>query len=406
MITYLLKSGILLFVFYAVYKLLLENERMFRFNRAYLIGSLIFSFIIPLQLFSIKTTFETGINNIQLEGIVIQKGRAPLNENYIMYTIFYYLIRVYVIVSIVLAFRFVLNLISFFIKLKRKEICFVNGVKLVLTNEAVLPHSFWNAVFVNKTDFEMGKIPSELIAHERAHLEQRHTFDVLFVEGLQIVFWVNPFLSLLKKAIKLNHEFLADEAVNKQFNSVSDYQNLLLDFASNKNTISLASNINYLITKKRLLMMTKKENSTKIALKMGFATAICGLVLFIFSTKTTAQTNSLKDQNDFKVSYDTTSVNEPQFPGGITEFYKFIGKNFKMPEEFSKQKKDGKLFIEFMVEKDGSLSEFKVLKDLGYGVADEAIRVLKLSPKWIPATENGQAVRVLYSLPITLQSEK
>lgn len=113
MITYLLKSGILLFVFYAVYKLLLENERMFRFNRAYLIGSLIFSFIIPLQLFSIKTTFETGINNIQLEGIVIQKGRAPLNENYIMYTIFYYLIRVYVIVSIVLAFRFVLNLISF-----------------------------------------------------------------------------------------------------------------------------------------------------------------------------------------------------------------------------------------------------------------------------------------------------
>ncbi len=406
MITYLLKSGILLFVFYAVYKLLLENERMFRFNRAYLIGSLIFSFIIPLQLFSIKTTFETGINNIQLEGIVIQKGRAPLNENYIMYTIFYYLIRVYVIVSIVLALRFVLNLISFFIKLKRKEICFINGVKLVLTNEAVLPHSFWNAIFVNKTDFEMGKIPSELFAHERAHLEQRHTLDVLFVEVLQIVFWVNPFLSLLKKAIKLNHEFLADEAVNKQFNSVSDYQNLLLDFASNKNTISLASNINYLITKKRLLMMTKKENSTKIVLKMGFATAICGLILFIFSTKTTAQTNSLKDQNDFKVSYDTTSVNEPQFPGGITEFYKFIGKNFKMPAEASKNKVQGKVLMEFMIEKDGSLSEIKVKKDLGYGLAEEAVRVLRLSPKWIPATENGEPVRVSYGLPITIQSEK
>ncbi|MET3033723.1 M56 family metallopeptidase [Flavobacterium johnsoniae] len=406
MITYLLKSGILLFVFYAVYKLLLENEKMFRFNRAYLIGSLIFSFVIPLQLFSIKTTFETGINNIQLEGIVIQKGRAPLNENYIMYTIFYYLIRVYVIVSIVLALRFVLNLISFFIKLKRKEICFVNGVKVVLTNEAVLPHSFWNAIFVNKTDFEMGKIPSELIAHERAHLEQRHTLDVLFVEALQIVFWVNPFFSLLKKAIKLNHEFLADEAVNKQFNSVSDYQNLLLDFASNKNTISLASNINYLITKKRLLMMTKKENSTKIVLKMGFATAICGLILFIFSTKTTAQTNSLKDQNDFKVSYDTTSVNEPQFPGGITEFYKFIGKNFKMPAEASKNKVQGKVLMEFMIEKDGSLSEIKVKKDLGYGLAEEAVRVLRLSPKWIPATENGEPVRVSYGLPITIQSEK
>ena len=59
-----------------------------------------------------------------------------------------------------------------------------------------------------------------------------------------------------------------------------------------------------------------------------------------------------------------------------------------------------------MVEKDGSLSEFKVVKDLGYGSADEAIRVLKLSPKWIPASENGKPVRVMYSLPITIQAEK
>ncbi|MNY74901.1 Gram-negative bacterial tonB protein [compost metagenome] len=60
--------------------------------------------------------------------------------------------------------------------------------------------------------------------------------------------------------------------------------------------------------------------------------------------------------------------------------------------------------MQFMVEKDGSLSEFKIEKDLGYGAGDEAIRVLKLSPKWIPATENGKAVRVSYSLPITIQS--
>ena len=184
MITYFLKSGVLLFVFYAVYKLLLENEKMFRFNRAYLLGSLVFSFVIPLQLFSIKTMFETGINSIQLDGIVIRTSRAVLNENYIMYNIFYILIRVYVIVSIILAFRFVLNLISFFIKLKRKESCFINGVKVVLTNEAVLPHSFWNAIFVNKIDFEMGRIPSELIVHEKAHLEQKHTLDILFVEVL------------------------------------------------------------------------------------------------------------------------------------------------------------------------------------------------------------------------------
>jgi hypothetical protein len=58
-----------------------------------------------------------------------------------------------------------------------------------------------------------------------------------------------------------------------------------------------------------------------------------------------------------------------------------------------------------MVEKDGSLSEFEIVKDLGFGTADEVIRVLKLSPKWIPGSENGKAVRVEYRMPITIQSK-
>jgi len=72
MINYLLKSGMLLLVFYAVYKLLLQNEKMFRFNRVYLLGSLIFSFIIPLQLFSVQPLFSDVVSTIQLDGIVIQ----------------------------------------------------------------------------------------------------------------------------------------------------------------------------------------------------------------------------------------------------------------------------------------------------------------------------------------------
>lgn len=404
MITYLLKSGLLLAVFYAVYKLLLENERMFRFNRAYLLGSLIFSFIIPLQLFTFKPLFESGLNAIQLEGIEIRTSRAPINENYLLEYIFDILKRVYVIVAIVLGFRLILNVLSFFKKINRKETRSVDGVKVILTDEAVLPHSFWNAIFVNKTEFEMGKIPSELLIHEKAHLEQRHTLDILFVAVLQTVFWFNPFLSLFRKAIKLNHEFLADEAVNKQFGEVRSYQNLLLEFASNQQTVALASNINYLITKKRLLMMTKEKSPLAMILKVSSVAAVSVVLLIAFNSQAVAQTSfSGKNANDNRIS-EKTNVKQPQFPGGIEKFYMFVGQNFRMPEEFSKHKMEGKLFVEFMVEKDGSLSEFKIVKDLGYGVSDEVIRVLKLSPKWIPATENGQTVRVMYSLPITLQS--
>ncbi|UPZ17096.1 M56 family metallopeptidase [Flavobacterium humidisoli] len=406
MITYLLKSGLLLAVFYAVYKLLLENERMFRFNRAYLLGSLIFSFIIPLQLFTFNPLFESGLNAIQLEGIEIRTSRAPINENYLLEYMFAILKRVYAIVAIVMGLRLILNVLSFFKKINRKEIRSVDGVKVILTDEAVLPHSFWNAVFVNKTEFEMGKIPSELLIHEKAHLEQKHTLDILFVAVLQTVFWFNPFLSLFRKAIKLNHEFLADEAVNKQFGEVRSYQNLLLEFASNKQTVALASNLNYLITKKRLLMMTKEKSPISMVFKVSSVTAVSVLLLIAFNSQAVAQTSfSEKNANNNRIS-EKTNVKQPQFPGGIEKFYMFVGQNFRMPEEFSKHKMEGKLFVEFMVEKDGSLSEFKIVKDLGYGVSDEVIRVLKLSPKWIPATENGQAVRVLYSLPITLQASK
>ena len=77
-----------------------------------------------------------------------------------------------------------------------------------------------------------------------------------------------------------------------------------------------------------------------------------------------------------------------------------------MPAEASKNKIEGKVLMEFMVEKDGSLSEFKIKKDLGYGLGAEAARVLKLSPKWNPGTQEGQPIRVMYALPITIQADK
>lgn len=407
MILYLLKSGILLLVFYAVYKLWLENEKMFRFNRIYLLGSLVFSFVIPLQLISFNAGFSNKIGFIQLEELVIQKSNEKLGTISFDDFATVFIAMVYAFVVLMLAIRFVLNLYSFYKRTKNNEIQFVQGEKIVLIEEPVLPHSFWKSIFINKNEFEKGKIPSELIAHEKAHLDQKHTLDILFIEIFQIVFWFNPLLLFYKKAIKLNHEFLADEVVNIQFQSVRNYQNLLLDFASNKNTVALASNINYLITKKRLLMMTKKESPIKIVLKVFSVGVMYALLLFVFSTKATAQKGSNKSDVKDKDLYTMANIEKlPEFPGGLTEFYKFIGKKFKMPAEAQKNKLEGKAYMQFIIEKDGSLSDIKTLQDPGYGIGDEATRVLKLSPKWTAATQEGKPVRVMYSLPITIQSNK
>ena len=100
--------------------------------------------------------------------------------------------------------------------------------------------------------------------------------------------------------------------------------------------------------------------------------------------------------------YNTAGIEvKPDFPGGIEKFYRFVGNNYKTPEEEGLK---GKVYVTFVVEKDGSLTDIKVLRDIGYGTGAEAIRVLKKCPRWTPGEQNGKKVRVLYSLPITIQS--
>ena len=100
--------------------------------------------------------------------------------------------------------------------------------------------------------------------------------------------------------------------------------------------------------------------------------------------------------------YNTAGIEvKPDFPGGMQKFYNFISKNFQTPEEDGLS---GKIFVTFVVEKDGSLTDIKVLRDIGYGTGKEALRVLKSCPRWNPGVQNGKPVRVQYSLPINIQS--
>jgi beta-lactamase regulating signal transducer with metallopeptidase domain len=404
MILYILKSGLLLFILITAYKLFLENEKMHHFNRIYLLGSLIFGLTIPLQLFSFKTKISSTINHLELNEILLQKTSrniSVISENQIMtYTI----IAIYAFVAFLLTARFLLNLHSFYKKIKDNEQQTINSNKVILIQEPTIPHSFLNSIFIYEQDFYKKNIAPELIAHEAAHIQQKHTLDILLIEVLQILFWFNPIIILYKRAIKLNHEFLADETVNTEFKSVTQYQNMLLNIASNSRKIALASSINYLITKKRLIMMTKKESRMRIILKTVGVGFIYSLLLFSFSPETKAQEVTKNQQK--VVLNETQSISEitqPEFPGGIVAFYKFIGTNFKVPAEL---KGSGKIHSTFIVEKDGSLSEFKILNDIGFGTGEEVIRVLKLSPKWITGKQGNETVRVKYSLPIQVEASK
>jgi len=104
--------------------------------------------------------------------------------------------------------------------------------------------------------------------------------------------------------------------------------------------------------------------------------------------------------------YSTAEITDnPEYPSGMEAFYKFVGENYTMPKTPNDVKLAGKVYVTYIIETNGEISNIKVLRDIGYGTGEEAIRVLKLSPKWKPGTINDEAVRTQFSLPISIQSK-
>jgi Gram-negative bacterial TonB protein C-terminal len=126
------------------------------------------------------------------------------------------------------------------------------------------------------------------------------------------------------------------------------------------------------------------------------------LAIAFFVIQTVPAQDTTKVANN--TVYNTSMIDvKPKFPGGYQEFYKFIGKNYRTPN-VSRLK--GKIYVTFVVEKDGSINEIQVLRDIGHGTGKEAIRVLELSPNWMPGEQNGQKVRCTFSLPISIESSR
>lgn len=299
MIDFLLKSAISLIVFLGFYYLILEREKIHKFNRFFLLISILISLIIPFVTFEFIEFVETAPVIQYDEPINIEKAEVVLNQNptiekvitaqesidYLPYVFW----SIYVSISLIFLFRFSKNYFKLIVKSKINPSVKYKNASLILLEEKTLPHTFLNFIFVNSEDFKNKNIEDELFAHEMVHVNQKHTLDILFIEFLKALFWFHPLFYLYKKAIQLNHEFLADEEIVNTYNNVPYYQNLLLHKSNGNTTIYLASNLNYLITKKRLLMMTKNTSKKLALLKKVAALPILAGLIYFFCIEIIAQ---------------------------------------------------------------------------------------------------------------------
>lgn len=292
-------------LFIAFYLLILQREKMFAFNRFYLIATLLLSFAIPFmelgmnQMENVTVVAEVipveiAKNDINIAELVAQKNVetqtiSTVNDSQSTFNWWIFIPLIYVVLTLVMLLRFISNLMNLLVMTRMNERIQKQGFTIVSVKTDISTFSFFNYLFVSRNEIHSERIQPEIFRHEMAHMKQKHSFDVLLIEFLKVFFWFNPFLYMYKKSIQTNHEFLADAEVLNQTEDTVHYQQLLLEKISAKPQTALASSFNYLVTKKRFIMMTKKTSKIKtIALKL-FSIPLLVVTMLVFSEKVSAQ---------------------------------------------------------------------------------------------------------------------
>lgn len=279
---YLLKLTACLLLFLSFYKLILEKENMHVFKRFYLLASLILSICIPLITFTYYV--EPSSQAVQLNDTILL-NEATEQQSLIAIYLPYLLWSIYLGGVLLFGFKFVRNLYSLDRKIKYNPKKRTKQFTNVLLQDQVTPHTFFNYLFFNKNKFEAQEIPNEVFWHEQTHAEQKHSIDVLCIEIFQVIFWFNPLVYFFKHAIKLNHEFLADQGVLNKGINTSTYQETILAFSSNATEPQLANAINYSLIKKRFTVMKTKTTKKSVWLRSFVFLPLLAIMLFSFSNK-------------------------------------------------------------------------------------------------------------------------
>ena len=291
MLGYLIKSTLCLLVLWGFYKIALEQTAAHHFKRFYLLGSLIIALALPLITLSYTVAIApqptlaetTGFEPVTFTENAVQPVEEPTNWLPISLGI------IYASGVLLFGFRFLRNLIRLRRKINNNENVPTKSHINVLLVEKVIPHSFLRFIFLPKKDFKNNAIAPEVLQHEQAHVTQKHSWDILFIEILQVVLWFNPLLLLLKKSIALNHEFLADQAALENNNTIENYTNLLFTYSGGAHHTALSSPINYSLTKKRILMLSKTRSVKKLAERLALFVPVLALCVYFFNQEIVAK---------------------------------------------------------------------------------------------------------------------
>ncbi len=407
-VQYLIESSLVLGVLTVFYRLVLHNERMFHFNRVFLLLSLLLSAVVPLLHF----TTPVNINN-QMDGISYLLGSINVYSGQVQEAVVPAIVGfkmfnwLYLIGVILLLTRLIYGIVRLG-GLSRSAIWTkIEGYRVADLPGRFNPFSFFHVIFVNRSLYTNEDL-NKIMDHEKAHVRFKHSLDVLITEVLLIFQWFNPFAWIIRRLLKELHEFQADKEVLSKGTSVSQYKMLLLFQASGVRLLPV-NNFNQSITKKRFKMMTNNSLKNYGAIKAIIAIMVVSSVTFFFACdneyeevgaeKIESQLKGTDNALDDEVAY-TVVEKMPEFPGGFEELRKFIAINVKYPVKAQELGVQGRVYVSFVVAKDGSVKDAKIARGVHETIDEEAIRVIKSMPMWEPGMKQGEFVNVSFTVPI------
>ena len=421
---YMVVSSIYLAVFYLFYLLFLSNDTNYRLNRIYLLTSVIGSLLLPLLkigLFTASTEATPAITRIiAIREVIV----TATSSNTTQVNNWANLVYVAGVVSTIILFT------TRFLSLARLMPRKLRSQRVIYTdNIAITGFTALGYIFVSKSldPLEQEKV----IQHELVHVKKKHTIDLIIIKLATVILWFNPVIYLIGRSMRIVHEYQADEDVINGGENIVSYQKLILNQLFNTSVFSMMNGFSgKSLIKKRMIMMTRKRSGKIAGLKLLALLPVLTLMVILFSCETKsgkeltpvdeptqemaapekpAAVESVEPDAAENIKENQESVFKvveemPSFNGGdIDVFRNWVTTNVKYPEIAAKNGIQGQVFVKFIVDREGNVKDAKILKGVDPSLDNEALRVVKESPKWKPGRQSGKNVNVAFNITVNFQ---
>ena len=393
-IRFLLISNVSLMVVWAGYWLFLRKTTFHSLNRGYLLLGSVVSLLMPFV--PVGSTTTQQIIGLQLPAIEVGRSLLPTVTEAGEVN---WLLVAYALGAMIALGLFVRAVSSMIRLLNESDSEIIEG-QLVLRSDKAGPFSFLSIIHLPK------KLPLSglrtILKHEMAHVELGHSYDVLWLSFLRILFWFNPALALYQRSLREIHEYQAD-ALTHISSSKEHYVKVQLDqLFQLPSELSFANSFHNSNDLKKRIEMIYSEKTSKWGGMRYFMVLPLVAIIGLLAACTETPTEAI--QEEVEKVYKEADV-MPEFPGGMPELMQYMVESIKYPKELQEANIAGKVFVRFVVDTEGKVGQVEVVKSLHEQLDAEAVRVISGMPDWTPGKKDGKAVNVELVLPISYTLE-